>query len=108
FFFQAEYGIRVFHVTGVQTCALPILPNLVSCLAGMGPAYKVFFKPASAVYSEAQFALWALPCGQRARTSPRRSLRMRTGYGALLDRKSVEGERQPSGGGVELQPWIER
>src|SRR6266511_1195449 len=24
FFFQAEGGIRVFHVTGVQTCALPI------------------------------------------------------------------------------------
>src|SRR5690606_39636896 len=23
-FFQAEGGIRVFHVTGVQTCALPI------------------------------------------------------------------------------------
>src|SRR5207302_3541575 len=27
FFFQAEDGIRDFHVTGVQTCALPI-----SCL----------------------------------------------------------------------------
>src|SRR5690606_39889277 len=26
FFFQAEDGIRVFHVTGVQTCALPICP----------------------------------------------------------------------------------
>src|SRR5690606_40005360 len=25
FFFQAEDGIRYFHVTGVQTCALPIL-----------------------------------------------------------------------------------
>src|SRR5690625_6282191 len=25
FFFQAEDGIRVGHVTGVQTCALPIL-----------------------------------------------------------------------------------
>src|SRR5690606_41190553 len=25
-FFQAEDGIRDFHVTGVQTCALPILP----------------------------------------------------------------------------------
>src|SRR5690606_39656368 len=25
FFFQAEDGIRVFRVTGVQTCALPIL-----------------------------------------------------------------------------------
>src|SRR5690606_39811612 len=24
FFFQAEDGIRAFHVTGVQTCALPI------------------------------------------------------------------------------------
>src|SRR5690606_40893746 len=27
FFFQAEDGIRVFHVTGVQTCALPIFSN---------------------------------------------------------------------------------
>src|SRR5437870_273353 len=28
FFFQAEDGIRDGHVTGVQTCALPILPGL--------------------------------------------------------------------------------
>src|SRR5690606_39668133 len=28
FFFQAEDGIRDFHVTGVQTCALPILRRL--------------------------------------------------------------------------------
>src|SRR5690606_40411299 len=27
FFFQAEDGIRDFHVTGVQTCALPILSD---------------------------------------------------------------------------------
>src|SRR5690606_40042393 len=27
FFFQAEDGIRGFHVTGVQTCALPISLN---------------------------------------------------------------------------------
>src|SRR5690606_39986485 len=26
-FFQAEDGIRDFHVTGVQTCALPIFPS---------------------------------------------------------------------------------
>src|SRR5690606_40853891 len=32
FFFQAEDGIRDFHVTGVQTCALPI------CSAGLGTA----------------------------------------------------------------------
>src|SRR5690606_39727209 len=29
FFFQAEDGIRVFHVTGVQTCALPIFMPVV-------------------------------------------------------------------------------
>src|SRR5690606_39457414 len=29
FFFRAEDGIRDFHVTGVQTCALPILVNNV-------------------------------------------------------------------------------
>src|SRR5207302_5308843 len=28
FFFQAEDGIRDFHVTGVQTCALPIWVHL--------------------------------------------------------------------------------
>src|SRR5690606_41884206 len=28
FFFQAEDGIRDFHVTGVQTCALPIYQKL--------------------------------------------------------------------------------
>src|SRR5690606_41622165 len=35
FFFQAEDGIRDFHVTGVQTCALPISAEL---------AVKVFNK----------------------------------------------------------------
>src|SRR5690606_40468964 len=30
FFFQAEDGIRDFHVTGVQTCALPISRSLVA------------------------------------------------------------------------------
>src|SRR5439155_15468450 len=31
FFFQAEDGIRDGHVTGVQTCALPILPSAAAC-----------------------------------------------------------------------------
>src|SRR5690606_40389252 len=30
FFFQAEDGIRDFHVTGVQTCALPICPAIAA------------------------------------------------------------------------------
>src|SRR5256885_7553651 len=32
FFFQAEDGIRDYKVTGVQTCALPILPLKRPCL----------------------------------------------------------------------------
>src|SRR5690606_41151275 len=32
FFFQAEDGIRDFHVTGVQTCALPISVLTSACL----------------------------------------------------------------------------
>src|SRR5690606_39424351 len=30
FFFQAEDGIRDFHVTGVQTCALPIYDQVAA------------------------------------------------------------------------------
>src|SRR5690606_40398120 len=38
FFFQAEDGIRDFHVTGVQTCALPIYAVGQRELAGaLGP-----------------------------------------------------------------------
>src|SRR5690606_40685534 len=41
FFFHAEDGIRVFHVTGVQTCALPIY-TLATWMAAAGPAWKMF------------------------------------------------------------------
>src|SRR5690606_18488021 len=37
FFFQAEDGIRDFHVTGVQTCALPISKQL-----GTAAEYGIF------------------------------------------------------------------
>src|SRR5690606_40604267 len=36
FFFQAEDGIRDFHVTGVQTCALPIFASSESALCRAG------------------------------------------------------------------------
>src|SRR5690606_33791314 len=39
FFFQAEDGIRGFHVTGVQTCALPIY-FFQSGIELHGPAYQ--------------------------------------------------------------------
>src|SRR5207302_8222011 len=39
FFFQAEDGIRDFHVTGVQTCALPIFLALILHETRQPPAY---------------------------------------------------------------------
>src|SRR5690606_3572649 len=54
FFFQAEDGIRDFHVTGVQTCALPIwgigqviesywlTPKLVGDRIGLHPVVVIF------------------------------------------------------------------
>src|SRR5690606_40731132 len=47
FFFQAEDGIRDFHVTGVQTCALPIseqLPEL-PVAARLRAAAPIFHSP---------------------------------------------------------------
>src|SRR5690606_15858489 len=44
FFFQAEDGIRDFHVTGVQTCALPIWGSISSnarLLERMGSVERV-------------------------------------------------------------------
>src|SRR5690606_40092942 len=38
FFFQAEDGIRDFHVTGVQTCALPILGIFAEICRNLLPA----------------------------------------------------------------------
>src|SRR5690606_40768694 len=38
-FFQAEDGIRDFHVTGVQTCALPIFLGLpIPVIRQLGPS----------------------------------------------------------------------
>src|SRR5690606_39715906 len=53
FFFQAEDGIRDFHVTGVQTCALPILhEKLRPLLLWVGFLAIVFAnRPANAQWS---------------------------------------------------------
>src|SRR5690606_39586252 len=41
FFFQAEDGIRAFHVTGVQTCALPISQVIVIIKADINDSNKL-------------------------------------------------------------------
>src|SRR2546430_3021661 len=43
FLFQAEDGIRYLTVTGVQTCALPILFAYIVCVAGKSTDCVAFF-----------------------------------------------------------------
>src|SRR5690606_40444120 len=56
-FFQAEDGIRDFHVTGVQTCALPILTGA----AGTGDAVGAGEASCSAAASGAGGSAASLP-----------------------------------------------
>src|SRR5690606_39402021 len=60
FFFQAEDGIRDFHVTGVQTCALPIYrppasPSVICTSNDSCPTWS-FYKISS-------ISLWNLASG---------------------------------------------
>src|SRR5690606_40783406 len=43
FFFQAEDGIRDFHVTGVQTCALPISFSVFEMMYAMNASINPKF-----------------------------------------------------------------
>src|SRR5439155_9246220 len=45
FFFQAEDGIRDGHVTGVQTCALPIFRSLSAALQVAAPCSVIVRPP---------------------------------------------------------------
>src|SRR5437870_8448901 len=54
FFFQAEDGIRDGHVTGVQTCALPICTSIcLPRLATPTPANRSTYRLPSTSYSAA-------------------------------------------------------
>src|SRR5690606_40726258 len=72
FFFQAEDGIRDFHVTGVQTCALPILPgdqpgDCAICLLSLTPIVVALSRvrcshiPAAAKAANAMFTQKCCP-----------------------------------------------
>src|SRR5690606_39919563 len=63
FFFQAEDGIRAFHVTGVQTCALPIYPE------PGGSRYHPWWPPQSPTTADPPEAVRRRP-EPHARSSP--------------------------------------
>src|SRR5690606_40113679 len=52
-FFQAEDGIRAFHVTGVQTCALPIFHSTEDELMALAESSNLFTR----MFPEAKLAI---------------------------------------------------
>src|SRR5690606_40972210 len=56
FFLQAGDGIRDFHVTGVQTCALPIFTSAISWIS----TSKTGVAPVRVIVSEVDIQLIAL------------------------------------------------
>src|SRR5690606_39913184 len=107
FFFQAEDGIRGFHVTGVQTCALPISTQ-VSCLVWgvmqrCGNAWRRILPPPAAdvqpacpqrpLRTAAELA-HQLPSDEIGRASCRESVQ-KTAVGVARDDESwVAGQRE--------------
>src|SRR5207302_7685380 len=87
FFFQAEDGIRDFHVTGVQTCALPIFSHARSIMALRRASFShvnsssvfvsasVYGRPCRRVWcrtgSPAE-SIWVCTCRRPARSEERR------------------------------------
>src|SRR5260370_28778619 len=59
FFFQAEDGIRDSSVTGVQTCALPILSVPPSALRGhRAPRYRQHSDPFARIDAHVHVDIW--------------------------------------------------
>src|SRR2546430_9822115 len=83
FFFQAEDGIRDLTVTGVQTCALPILrENVLSAL--IYPTILVFVAVASILV----LLVFVVPTFQQTFAQAGKALPLPTQI-VILDRKSV-------------------
>src|SRR5690606_40428860 len=60
FFFQAEDGIRDFHVTGVQTCALPIFAEPAPKVTATSPSPARAVIPRSAARVESTPVVMAM------------------------------------------------
>src|SRR5690606_40115088 len=96
FFFQAEGGKRSFHVTGVQTCALPILHaaalrDVLSALARRAPQVPVVIYPAPVQGADAAARLAAQLQAANARQEVDTLLLVRGG-GSIEDLWSFNDE----------------
>src|SRR5690606_39498955 len=89
FFFQAEDGIRDFHVTGVQTCALPIwTASMTSSSCSMERRLKLLEPIREQTPSTVMIFVWSM-VGWYSRTSTPRSEERRVGKGCRCRRAAA-------------------
>src|SRR5690606_40655762 len=107
FFFQAEDGIRDFHVTGVQTCALPISwPRWLSPTGTRRAGFRRAtpsadcpppsrpWRPASRAWPN-RCAATPGPAGDPAAGNPGRAEERRGGRGGRCGREAERWEKPP-------------
>src|SRR5690606_39704129 len=80
FFFQAEDGIRDFHVTGVQTCALPIFNRAPADLASP-KSISLMSPPLATKMFSGLMSRWTMPASWTASSAEHRSEERRVGKG---------------------------
>src|SRR5690606_41780927 len=91
FFFQAEDGIRHFHVTRVQPCALPILTKWSRSANSRSPtsARSRMLSPRSR-FPPAGNCCWTTPCASARRSEERRVGEGWRGWGGAVAKKRHE------------------
>src|SRR5690606_40399905 len=92
FFFQAEDGIRDFHVTGVQTCALPIYEYL-GYSAGLDFESKIVVKRNAPWLLEAALARPGYRVGKISMSGVTDCYQPRSGERRVGEESNTGGER---------------
>src|SRR5436309_10989173 len=99
FFFQAEDGIRDFHVTGVQTCALPILVVAVALDLRLG--VSSYRSVAADAHNTAYAALRSQPPGRLLELPV---LHPSVGHGSVYLYYDMQARRERPGGYSTVAP----
>src|SRR5436309_10689663 len=90
FFFQAEDGIRYFHVTGVQTCALPILAMLVAVVSLFAATSEKSETTASSIATSTR---WPVPERSRSTSEIGRASCREREYSPVVAAASIKKQR---------------
>src|SRR5690606_20180300 len=103
-FFQAEDGIRDFHVTGVQTCALPILYSIESVMNELVQQHLKTAKESmqkAVAHTESELA--KIRAG-KAMPSMLDGVQVDY-YGSMMPLNQVSNVNTPDPRTITVQPW---